>query len=93
MLKTFRHKGLKAFFETGSRAGIQAVHAPRLERILGLLNAASTPKDMDLPGYRFHSLTGPLAGQWSVRVSGNWRVIFAFDGNGDAILVDYLDYH
>ncbi|MQT88104.1 hypothetical protein DYL61_16885 [Pseudomonas nabeulensis] len=47
---------------------------------------------MDRPGNRLHALKGKLAGYWAVCVSGNWRVIFRFDGS-DAELVDYLDYH
>ena len=51
-----------------------------------------SPADLDLPGYRLHLLRGARAGQWSVRVSGNWRVVFRFEG-GDAIEVDLVDYH
>jgi proteic killer suppression protein len=92
MIKQFRHKGLERFFHTGSRAGIQAIHAPRLARQLLMLNAALGPEDMDKPGWRLHRLDGLLAGHWSVRVSGNWRMTFCFDGQ-DAVLVDYQDYH
>ncbi|WP_374327313.1 type II toxin-antitoxin system RelE/ParE family toxin [Azonexus sp.] len=92
MIKQFRHKGLERFFLTGSKAGIQAAHAPRLARQLLMLNAASGPEDMDKPGWRLHGLEGALAGHWSVRVSGNWRMTFCFNGE-HAVLVDYLDYH
>ena len=91
MIKTFRHKGLKAFFETGSLAGIQPSHAPRLADILHRLDAAAQPVDMDVPGWALHSLKGTLLGHFSVRVSGNWRLTFRFDGT--AVLVDYRDYH
>ena len=92
MIKGFLHKGLKAFFETGSKAGIQPRHAPKLARQLARLDAAQAPEDMNLPGWRLHLLTGNLAGHWSVTVNGNWRLTFRFEGE-DAVLVDYQDYH
>lgn len=92
MIKTFRHKGLKAFFETGSKAGIQAAHATRLGSQLVRLNLARAPEDMNLPGWKLHPLKGELKGHWAVWVSGNWRMAFMFE-DGDAVLVDYQDYH
>ena len=92
MIKSFEHKGLQAFFETGSKAGIQPHHAGRLGRQLAQLDTAKGPSDMNVPGWRMHALTGELRGQYAVTVNGNWRMVFAFDG-ADAILVDYLDYH
>ncbi|HRP24319.1 type II toxin-antitoxin system RelE/ParE family toxin [Thauera sp.] len=92
MIKSFEHKGLQAFFETGGKAGIQPHHAPKLARLLARLHAAKGPEDMNLPGWRLHSLVGSLAGHYSVFVNGNWRLTFCFDG-GDAVLVDYQDYH
>lgn len=92
VIKTFRHKGLDRFFHTGSKAGIQPMHAPRLRLQLARLDAASGPDDMNLPGWRFHSLQGNLAGHFAVTVSRNWRLTFAFEGE-DAVLVDYHDYH
>lgn len=92
MIKTFRHKGLERFFKTGSRAGIQPPHAKRLRLQLGKLDTAKGPEDMSMPGWKLHSLEHDLAGHWSVWVNGNWRVTFTFE-NGDAILVNYQDYH
>lgn len=92
MIKSFEHKGLQAFFETGTKAGIQPHHAPKLARQLARLHAANAPEDMNLPGWRLHLLQGELAGHFSVTVNGNWRLTFRFDG-GDAVLVDYQDYH
>lgn len=92
MIKTFKHKGLKAFFETGNKSGIQPHHAARLERQLLRLNVAKDPSYMNMPGWNLHSLTANLAGHYSVVVNGNWRMTFTFEG-ADAVLVDYQDYH
>ena len=91
-IKSFRHKGLERFFATGSKQGIQAKHADRLRLVLGLLNAATSPRDIGLPGLDLHQLQGTRRGTWAVKVSGNWRVTFGFAGK-DAQLVDYEDYH
>ena len=71
-----RHKGLRALHERDDRARLPAQLVPRLRRIL----------------FRLHPLKGDRAGQWSVRVSGNWRVVFRFEG-GEAVDVDLVDYH
>lgn len=92
MIRRFRHKGLAKFFATGSRSGIRAAHAVRLNLILATLNAATGPSDMALPGLKLHPLKGNLKGRWAVEVSGNWRVTFGFVGT-DADEVDYEDYH
>nr|WP_314581542.1 type II toxin-antitoxin system RelE/ParE family toxin [uncultured Pseudomonas sp.] len=92
MIRTFRHKGLKAFFQTGTTKGIRADHAKRLVQILGLLDLAMNANDMNLPGFDLHPLKGNLVEYWSVSVNGNWRIIFRFI-DGHAELVDYLDYH
>ena len=92
MIRGFKHKGLAKFFETGSKAGIQAQHAERLRLILGRLSAATEPRDMALPGLALHPLKGERKGTWAVTVSGNWRVTFKFVGK-DAHSVDYEDYH
>jgi proteic killer suppression protein len=92
MIKTFRHKGLEAFFRRGAKAGIQAHHAAKLRIMLTALDYAKRPEDMNAPGWQFHGLSGGLKGFFSITVNGNWRVIFRFNGK-DAELVDYLDYH
>ena len=92
MIRSFRHKGLERFFVKGSKSGIQSAHSKRLRLILGRLQAATTPQDMNLPGLYLHQLRGKYRGRWSVRVSGNWRLTFKFDGP-DAIDIDYEDYH
>ena len=92
MIKSFVHKGLKEFYETGSKKEIQPGHAFKLARMLDRLDASTSPQDMNLPGYRLHPLNGDKKEIWAVTVNGNWRVTFYFEGQ-DAYLVDYLDYH
>ncbi|MEO8419020.1 MAG: type II toxin-antitoxin system RelE/ParE family toxin [Methylophilaceae bacterium] len=92
MIKSFRHKGVEQFFETGSKAGIQPSHASKLRRQLRRLDEATSSQDMNVPGWKLHPLTGNLAGHYSVWLNGNWRLTFTFNGT-DAVLVDYQDYH
>ena len=92
MIRLFRHKGLREYYETGNKRGINPDHASRLARILDRLDTSVQLSDMDLPGYHLHQLSGRKKGIGSVRVSGNWRVTFTFEGE-DATDVDYLDYH
>jgi proteic killer suppression protein len=92
MILSFKHKGLEQFFKTGRKSGIQAKHSKRLQLILGRLNASITPEDMNLPGLYLHQLSGARSDIWSVRVSGNWRVTFRFNGV-HAEIVNYEDYH
>lgn len=92
MITSFRHAGLEKYFKTGSKAGIQPAHAKKLTILLTALNIAGKPEEMDQPGWRFHDLKGDQAGRWSVKVNGNWRVTFRFEGE-HAVIVDYEDYH
>jgi proteic killer suppression protein len=92
LIKSFKHKGLEKFYLTGSKAGIIPSHARKLEERLRFLELASAPADLDQPGWFLHTLSGQLAGHWSVRVSGNWRVTFRFTTDGVEV-VDYQDYH
>ena len=92
MIKSFKHKGLRKFFETGSKAGIQAKHERRLRMQLAAIDTATTIDDIDLPGFKLHPLKGNLDGVWSITVNGNWRITFEFvDGN--AYILNYEDYH
>ena len=92
MIAGFRHKGLKLLYEKGDRRRVRPQFAAKVERILARLDEATGAAGMDLPGFRLHPLKGDLAGYWSVGVSGNWRVIFRFDG-AHARDVDLIDYH
>ncbi len=92
MIISFRHKGLRLLFETGSAKGVNPGHKQKLSSILAALDVASTPEELALPSYRLHPLKGTLKGHWSIWVNGNWRVTFRFVGT-DVELVDYQDYH
>ena len=92
MIKSFRHKGLKKYFESGSKAGIQPEHAQRLRMQLTALDTAATIEDMDIPGFGLHALKGSSDARWSIWVNGNWRVTFEFR-DGHVFVLDYEDYH
>lgn len=92
MILSFRHKGLEAFFRTGSTARIQVIHAKRLRELLTALNVACGLADLSRPSWRVHGLSGDRAGFYSMTVQANWRVTFRFVGD-DVELLDYLDYH
>ncbi len=92
MIVSFQHKGLKAYFLEGTKKGIQPAHADKLKQILTALHAAAVVLDMNIPGWKLHELSGDEKGIWSVEVNGNWRITFRFE-NGNAIIVNYRDYH
>ena len=92
MIQNFKHKGLKQLFESGIAKGVNPKHAKRLMNILALLETAETTDDMDLPGLKLHQLKGKRKETWAVTVSGNWRTTFKIQ-NGDALDIDYEDYH
>ncbi len=91
MIKSFKHKGLQRFFETGSTSGIQSKHANKLRVQLLLLDSAKSPQELNIPNWRLHPLSGKLQGHWSITVNANWRVTFKFEGE-HAYIVDYQDY-
>jgi proteic killer suppression protein len=92
MIKSFKHKGLQKFYETGSTAGIQSSHKNKLRMVLAALETSNEIEDMNIPGFRLHPLKGKLKGISSVTVSGNWRITFKFE-NGHTYIVNYEDYH
>jgi proteic killer suppression protein len=92
MIKSFRHRGLGRFFLKGVTSGIQAAQEDRIRLILARLHASKSPHDMNLPGLVLHQLKGDRKGTWAVRVTGNWRITFGFEGQ-DAVNVDLEDYH
>lgn len=92
MIKSFKHKGLEDFFYNGTKKGIRPEQAQKIGRILDRLHAANDIIDMNYPGSYLHKLRGDFKGQYSVRVSGNWRIYFEFI-DGDAYVVNCGDYH
>jgi toxin HigB-1 len=92
MIISFRHKGLKLLYQTGSAKGVNTAHKAKLLSILAALDIAVKPEELALPSYRLHLLKGDMKGHWSIWVNGNWRVTFRFEGT-DVELVDYQDYH
>lgn len=92
MIKSFRHKGLQKFFESGKTVGVQAKHAKRLRMMLAALHTAQTVDDVMIPGFHCHPLKGKMRNRWSISVSGNYRVTFEFR-DGNAYILDYEDYH
>ena len=92
MIKSFKHKGLKKYFETGSTSGIQVKHQDKLRMQLTAIDTAQEIDDINLPGFKLHPLKGSRDGVWSITVNGNWRITFEFiDGN--AYILNYEDYH
>jgi proteic killer suppression protein len=92
MIKSFQHKGLKKYFQTGSIAGIQAKHQRKLRMQLAAIDTAQEIDDINLPGFKLHLLKWNRDGVWSITVNGNWRITFEFiDGN--AYILNYEDYH
>jgi proteic killer suppression protein len=92
VIQSFKHKGLRRFYESGTLSGIQPKHSKRLRMLLAALDTAQVIGDMDVPGFRLHPLKGEQKGRWSVWVNGNWRLTFEFK-DGQAYVLDYEDYH
>ncbi|MEY4211719.1 MAG: hypothetical protein RLZ92_2100 [Pseudomonadota bacterium] len=92
MIKSFTHKGLKLFFETGNKSGIQPQHEQKLRLQLGVLDSAKSKNDVNVPAWRLYELKGQLKDHYAITVNGNWRLTFKFDGE-DVVLLDYQDYH
>ncbi|WP_298017943.1 type II toxin-antitoxin system RelE/ParE family toxin [uncultured Castellaniella sp.] len=92
MIKSFRHRGLRRFFETGSLSGVQARHGKRLRLQLAALDTAMVLSDLDIPGFGLHPLKGLMKGRWAMSVNGNWRITFEFR-DGNVYILDYEDYH
>ncbi|MGH6919372.1 MAG: type II toxin-antitoxin system RelE/ParE family toxin [Geminicoccaceae bacterium] len=90
MIRSFRHRGLKALYDGRTARRVAPEHLEKLRDTLALLDRSRGPDDMNLPGFRLHPLKGGLSGHWAVWVSGNWRITFRFE-DGDAVDVDYVD--
>ena len=94
MIVSFKHKGLELFFTKGDGSKLPAQYLRKVRQILSVLHAAQTLRDINLPGYDLHPLTGDLKGFWAVKVSANYRIIFQFvEAKIEVVDVDYTDYH
>ncbi len=89
VIGSWRHKGLKELFETGTSAKVRSDQHKRCLRILDALNVATRPEDMNVPGWRFHQLS---TGRYAVSVNGPWRITFGWEGT-NAEAVDLEQYH
>jgi toxin HigB-1 len=91
MIKSFKHKGLQKYYDSGKATGIQVAHKKRLRLQLIAIDTATNIDDIDIPGFHLHPLKRKRKGIWSIRVNGNWRITFKFE-DGDAYILDYEDY-
>ena len=92
MIVSFRHRGLKRFFEEGDSRKLPPAMVERTRAILARLHQAEVIEDMNLHSYRLHPLKGSRKGEWGVTVRANWRITFRFE-EGDAQDVNFEDYH
>ena len=92
MIASFKHRGVKRLYQRGDRSQIRPDLLDKVENILALLDAATIPQALDLPGYRLHQLKGARGDFWAVTVRANWRIIFRFE-DGHAHDVELTDYH
>jgi proteic killer suppression protein len=92
MIISIYHKGLKKLWTMNDCSGLPTDQVKKIKYILELLEVADKISDMKFPGSGLHLLKGDLKNYWSVIVKANWRIIFRFE-DGNAHLVDYLDYH
>ena len=92
MIKSFKHKGLGRFFQHDDRSGLNAQHCDRIGRLLDAMDEAEMPEEPNIAGFGFDGLTENRQGQYSLKVSGSWRITFKFEG-GHALEVNLEDYH
>ncbi|SKB59546.1 type II toxin-antitoxin system RelE/ParE family toxin [Dyadobacter psychrophilus] len=91
MIKSFKHKGLRLFFENNDPSKLQPHHIEKIRRILYRLDEAHSIEEVNIVGWGLHQLKGDLKNHWSIKVNGNYRITFRF--NVDTFDVDYIDYH
>ena len=92
MVRRVRHRGLQRLYQYDDRRGVKAEHVEKAARVLARLDVVTRPEQLNLPGFRLRKLEGELAGYWSVRVRGDWQIIFHFDV-GNTTDVDLVEYH
>lgn len=92
-IASVRHKGLRRYVETGDKRGLLAGRESRLHHVLSAIRAAKDLKALaSFPGLRLHPLKGSRKGQWSLTVTGNWRLTFR-EADGRLFDLDLEDYH
>ena len=92
VIQRIRHRGLRRLHEHDDPRYLPAQHVDKIADMLALLDIATQSEDLDVPGWRLHSLRGTYRGYWSISVSANERIIFRFEGT-DVTDVQLLDYH
>jgi len=92
MIASFRHRGLKRFFEEEDPRKLSPDMVDRIRAILARLHQAEVIEDMNVHSYRLHPLKGSRKGEWGVTVRANWRITFRFE-DGYALDVNLEDYH
>ena len=92
MIESFKHKGLKLFFERDDGSKLIPALLPRIRLVLSILDAAASTEGMNNPIFKLHPLKGNSRGYWAVTVRANWRITFRFE-EGQAHDVDFVDYH
>jgi proteic killer suppression protein len=92
MIESFRHKGLRRFYEHGDRSKLPSHMTERIGIILAALDVARMIDDLKRPSFRLRPLKGALKGFWSITVAANWRIIFRFEDR-TVLDVDFVDYH
>ena len=92
MIGSFRSKALRNLWEKNDPTGMNPNSKERISRILSILEGGESLGDLDVPGFRFHALKGFTPRRYSMRVTGNWRITFAWQ-DGIASAVDLEDYH
>lgn len=90
---SFKHKGLRRFFERNDTRGISQSHVKKLRQIFMAIDSAETLDELEtLPGWRLHELHGARIGTWSMVVSGNYRLTFTIEDE-QICDIDLEDYH
>ncbi len=93
-MQSFANKKTKAFFEEGTCPAQWRSFSKVAARKLDLVDAAAELSDLRVPpGNRLEKLKGDRAGQHSIRINDQWRVVFEWksDGPHDVEIIDYHD--
>ena len=92
---SFEHKGLRQLYEDDNAKGVPPAMADKLRNLLGAMETADNLDQLKLfPGWKLHPLKGNRKGLWSLTVTGNWRLVFRYDGKTNAASdIGLIDYH